>query len=59
MSEVSAAGAKVGAMRAAGRDRPAAVAALPAEPGVYRFCDQRDRVLYIGRAVNLRRRVAS
>jgi excinuclease ABC subunit C len=59
MSEVSAAGAKVGAMRAAGRDRPAAVVALPAEPGVYRFRDQRDRVLYVGRAVNLRRRVGS
>ncbi|HTW04818.1 MAG TPA: hypothetical protein VMF87_31285 [Streptosporangiaceae bacterium] len=45
--------------RAAGAGRPAAVAALPAEPGVYRFRDQRDRVLYLGRAVNLRRRVAS
>ncbi|HUA30651.1 MAG TPA: GIY-YIG nuclease family protein [Streptosporangiaceae bacterium] len=45
--------------RAAGAIRPAAVAALPAEPGVYRFRDQRDRVLYVGRAVNLRRRVAS
>jgi excinuclease ABC subunit C len=35
------------------------VGSLPPAPGVYRFRDQRARVLYIGRAVNLRRRVAS
>jgi len=35
------------------------VAALPREPGVYRFRDARDRVLYIGRAADLRGRVAS
>jgi excinuclease ABC subunit C len=35
------------------------VAALPREPGVYRFRDARDRVLYIGRAAELRGRVAS
>jgi excinuclease ABC subunit C len=33
--------------------------ALPAAPGVYRFRDPRDRVLYVGRAVDLRRRVGS
>lgn len=32
---------------------------LPPEPGVYRFRDARGRALYIGRAVDLRRRVAS
>jgi len=32
---------------------------LPAEPGVYRFRDAAGRVLYLGRAVSLRRRVAS
>jgi excinuclease ABC subunit C len=32
---------------------------LPAEPGVYRFRDDAGRVLYIGRARNLRRRVQS
>ena len=32
---------------------------LPPEPGVYRFRDQRGRVLYIGRAASLRSRVAS
>jgi excinuclease ABC subunit C len=53
------AGGGAGAARAVGGVRPAVVAALPAEPGVYRFRDQRDRVLYLGRAVNLRRRVAS
>lgn len=35
------------------------IAALPREPGIYRFLDQRDRVLYIGRAASLRSRVAS
>ncbi|MFC7757955.1 nucleotide excision repair endonuclease [Catellatospora bangladeshensis] len=37
----------------------AAVRALPREPGVYRFRDGRGRVLYAGRAVELRRRVGS
>ncbi len=36
-----------------------AAAALPAGPGVYRFTGARNRTLYVGRAVNLRRRVAS
>jgi excinuclease ABC subunit C len=39
--------------------RPAAVRHLPAAPGVYRFRDDAGRVLYIGRAVDLRRRVGS
>jgi excinuclease ABC subunit C len=34
-------------------------ASLPAAPGVYRFRDERGTVLYIGRAVDLRRRVRS
>jgi excinuclease ABC subunit C len=37
----------------------AVVARLPTDPGVYRFRDGNGRALYIGRAVNLRRRVAS
>jgi excinuclease ABC subunit C len=37
----------------------ASVARLPTTPGVYRFRDARGRVLYIGRATQLRRRVAS
>jgi len=32
---------------------------LPSAPGVYRFRDATGRVLYIGRAVDPRRRVAS
>ncbi|MFZ0217391.1 MAG: nucleotide excision repair endonuclease, partial [Candidatus Dormiibacterota bacterium] len=35
------------------------VACLPDGPGIYRFRDQDDRVLYIGRATSLCRRVAS
>lgn len=35
------------------------IAALPDEPGVYRFRDSRGTVLYIGRALRLRRRVRS
>lgn len=38
---------------------PPAVRRLPAGPGVYRFRDGRGRALYVGRAVDLRRRVAS
>jgi excinuclease ABC subunit C len=38
---------------------PAAVTRLPPSPGVYRFRDGQGRVLYLGRAVQLRRRVGS
>jgi excinuclease ABC subunit C len=44
---------------AGNRTPPAAVAALPQAPGVYRFRDARGGALYLGRTVNLRRRVAS
>jgi len=37
----------------------AAVAQLPHAPGVYRFRDRGNRVVYIGRASDLRRRVGS
>lgn len=37
----------------------AAVAGLPGTPGVYRFRDATDRVLYVGRATHLRNRVGS
>jgi excinuclease ABC subunit C len=37
----------------------AVVARMPAGPGVYRFLDARGRALYLGRAVSVRRRVAS
>jgi excinuclease ABC subunit C len=41
------------------RNGPTVIARLPSTPGVYRFRDARDRVLYIGRATALRSRVAS
>jgi excinuclease ABC subunit C len=46
---------------APGQPRPARqyAALLPLAPGVYRFRDQAGRVLYLGRAVSLRRRVQS
>ncbi len=37
----------------------ARVAALPAAPGIYRFRDADGRLLYVGKAKNLRQRVAS
>ena len=41
------------------RPAPECVSRLPTEPGVYRFRDDRDRALYIGRTSDLRRRVQS
>lgn len=36
-----------------------AVAMLPTTPGVYQFMDSSGKVIYVGKAVNLRRRVSS
>jgi len=41
------------------RNGPAVIGRLPDSPGVYRFRDDRGRVLYIGRATELRSRVGS
>jgi len=41
------------------RSGPAVIGQLPCTPGVYRFRDAGERVLYVGRATTLRSRVAS
>ncbi len=31
---------------------------LPAKPGVYYFCDSRGQVIYVGKAINIKKRIA-
>ena len=45
--------------KGAGPGPPVSISPLPSKPGVYRFHDASDRVLYIGRATSLRSRVPS
>ena len=46
-------------MASSGFDHKSFLAALTSRPGVYRMIDAEDRVLYVGKAKSLKRRVAS
>ena len=35
------------------------ISTLPGSPGVYQYYDKEDKLLYIGKAINLKKRVAS
>ncbi|MFW9993248.1 MAG: excinuclease ABC subunit UvrC [Candidatus Odinarchaeota archaeon] len=40
-------------------DRPVDLSKLPERPGVYKFKDGKDKIIYVGAASNLKRRVSS
>lgn len=45
-------------MRLMPQIEPAAIAQFPAETGIYRFYDQKGKIIYVGKALNLRERVS-